>query len=175
MDITHFILDDHHEQRRLFAMLDQIDPIQTHALDALWQQLGDFLEVHAEAEERHFYPALLRRGEGAGDKPDADAETLDAIKDHNDVRDAVRAVGQHATGSAGWLAAVAAARKANSDHMGEEEREALADFRRHASLQQRHDLGALFACFEAEHRTGVRAKDKDPKTYVQEHQDQGRP
>ena len=26
MDITQLILDDHHEQRRLFAMLEQIDP-----------------------------------------------------------------------------------------------------------------------------------------------------
>ncbi len=31
MDITQLILDDHHEQRRLFAMLEQIDRTDTAA------------------------------------------------------------------------------------------------------------------------------------------------
>jgi hypothetical protein len=44
------------------------------------------------------------------------------------------------------LRALAAA-DPNSDHMGEEEREDLADFRRHASLQVRHDLAVEFATF----------------------------
>ena len=32
MDITQLILDDHHEQRRLFAILEQIDPADTGTL-----------------------------------------------------------------------------------------------------------------------------------------------
>ena len=32
MDITQLILDDHHEQRRLFAILEQIDRGDTKAL-----------------------------------------------------------------------------------------------------------------------------------------------
>ncbi len=169
MDITQLILDDHHEQRRLFALLDQIDPGEVAALHAIWSQLGDFLEVHAAAEERHFYPALLKHGEGADEKPDANAETFDAIKDHNEIRDAIAKVKNHESGSDEWLKAVASARKANSDHMAEEERQGLADIRRHASLQVRHDLGVQFASFEAHHRMGVAAKDKDPKTYIQQH------
>lgn len=169
MDIAQLIVDDHHKQRRLFALLDQVDPADVKSLKAIWSQLGDFLEVHAKAEEQHFYPALLKHGEGAGEKPDAKAETLDAIKDHNEIRDAIAKVGKHEPGSAEWLKAVASARKANSDHMGEEEREALADFRRHASLQLRHDLGVLFASFEARHRMGIEAQDKDPKTYIRKH------
>jgi hypothetical protein len=39
MDITQLILDDHHEQRRRFAILDQIDSADTDALDAVWQWL----------------------------------------------------------------------------------------------------------------------------------------
>lgn len=169
MDITQLILDDHHEQRRLFAMLDEVDPADTTTLAALWDQLADFLEVHAEAEEKHFYPALLHRGKGAGDKFDADAETRDAIKDHNDIRDAVTKVAGQAPGSSGWFDAIAAARKANSDHMGEEERESLADFRRHAPLSLRHALAVAFVRFEARHRMGVQAMDKDPDSYIQRH------
>ena len=167
MDITQLILDDHHEQRRLFAILEQVDRGDTKALAAIWARLSAFLEVHAEAEERHFYPALLHVGSGAGGKPSADDETEDAIKDHNEIRDAVAAVGRHALGSDAWFAAVADANKANSEHMGEEEREGLTDFRGHADLALRHQLAVVFATFEARHFAGVTPVDKDPKTYVE--------
>jgi hypothetical protein len=167
MDITQLILDDHHEQRRLFAILEQIDRADTKALGAIWARLAAFLEVHAEAEERHFYPALLRVGTGAGGKPNADDETEDAIKDHNEIRDAVAEVARHALGSDGWFAAVAGANKANSEHMGEEEREGLADFRGNADLAARHQLAVAFATFEARHFAGVTPVDKDPKAYVE--------
>lgn len=58
------------------------------------------------------------------------------------------------------------AREANSDHMGEEKREALADFRRHAGLTERHDIAVAFAAFEAEHAGGIDANDKDPERYI---------
>ena len=51
MDITQLILDDHHEQRRLFAILEEIDPADTGILEAIWARLSAFLEVHAAAEE----------------------------------------------------------------------------------------------------------------------------
>ncbi len=167
MDITQLILDDHHEQRRLFSILDQVDRADTRTLSAIWSRLSAFLEIHAEAEERIFYPALLRVGEGAGGKQDAADETEHAIRDHNKIRDAVAAVDKFALGSAGWFAAVAAANKENGDHMAEEEREGLTDFRRTAELGMRHDLAIEFVAFEAEHFTGVKAVDKDPKAYVE--------
>ena len=166
MDITQLILDDHQEQRRLFAILEQVDRSNRDALTAIWGRLAAFLEVHAEAEERHFYPMLLKVGTGAGGRPNADAETVDAIKDHNEIRDAVAQVAGREVGGDAWLAAVAAANKANSDHMAEEEREGLADFRDNADVQLRHDLAVAFATFEASHFAGVPAVDKDPERYV---------
>jgi hypothetical protein len=169
MDITQLILDDHHEQRRLFAMLEEIDRDDAPTLKAIWKRLAAFLETHAAAEEEHFYPALLRLGKGTGGKTTPEDETEDAIHDHNEIRDSVAAVRGHEAGTNGWYDAIAAANKANSDHMGEEEREGLADFRRHAELQVRHDLAVAFAAFEAVHITGVDARDKDPKAYIAEH------
>jgi hypothetical protein len=174
MDITQLILDDHFEQRRRFAMLEQLDPGDTAALGAVWSRLAVFLEVHAAAEEQIFYPELLKAGlaagagggDGAGGRQTVEAETLDAIHDHNDIRDAVLAVAGHEAGSAGWYAAVAAANEANSDHMGEEEREGLTYFRRHAGLRLRHDLAVAFAAFEARNFAGVPVVDKDPEAYV---------
>ena len=54
MDITQLILDDHHEQRRLFAILEQIDRSDTDTLGAVWSRLAAFLELHAAAEEELF-------------------------------------------------------------------------------------------------------------------------
>ena len=169
MDITQLILDDHHEQRRLFSILDQMDRNDTRALGAIWGRLAAFLEIHAEAEEQVFYPALLHVGKGAGGKADAEDETEHAIRDHNKIRDAVAAVGKHPVGSPAWFAAVAAANKENGDHMAEEEREGLTDFRRTATLEARHKLAAAFAAFEATHFAGVKPVDKDPKAYVEAH------
>jgi hypothetical protein len=150
-------------------MLEQIDRADTASLAAVWKRLAAFLETHAEAEELHFYPALLEVGRGAPGHGSAEDETLDAIGDHNDIRDAVAAVARHEVGSDPWFAAVAAANKANGDHMAEEEREGLTDFRVHATLERRHELAVAFAAFETSHVTGVKPVDKDPQEYVEEH------
>ena len=36
MDITQLILDEHAQQRSLFAQIDSIDPKDTEALTAIW-------------------------------------------------------------------------------------------------------------------------------------------
>jgi hypothetical protein len=168
VDITQLILDDHHEQRRLFAILEQIDQADTATLSAVWGRLSAFLELHAAAEEEIFYPELLKVGVEAGTVDREESETIDAIHDHNEIRDAIGAVAGQRVGSDGWYAAVAAANLANSDHMAEEEREGLTDFRRLAGLALRHDLAVAFAAFEATHFAGVPPVDKDPVSYVRE-------
>ena len=168
MDITQLILDDHHEQRRLFAILEQVGRADTEALSALWSRLASFLELHAAAEEEIFYPELLRVGLAARRASGVEGETLDAIHDHNEIRDAIAEVARHPVGSDAWFAAVGAANLANSDHMAEEEREGLTDFRRLAGLQRRHQLAVAFAAFEARNFAGVPAVDKDPASYVRE-------
>ena len=64
---------------------------------------------------------------------------------------------------------------ANGDHMAEEEREGLTDFRREASLQLRHDLAVAFTAFEARHFAGIQPVDKDPAAYVRQAERSGRP
>jgi hypothetical protein len=168
VDITELILDDHHEQRRLFAIVEQIGRADLGSLGAVWSRLGVFLELHAAAEEAIFYPALLKAGLAARRQASTEAETLDAIGDHNEIRDAVIGVAQCQVGTTEWFEAVGAANLANSDHMAEEEREGLTDFRRLASLQQRHDLAVAFTAFQARNYSGVPVIDKDPQAYIRE-------
>src|SRR5437588_6666324 len=129
-DITVLIRADHDWFREQFARLDSLRaqaPVNNSALERVWRPLADKLDVHAYIEEKIFYPQLLKRGGG-----DAEGETLDAIGDHNDIRDGVREANAAAPGSEQWWAAVGRTREANDDHMGEEEREGLSDFRRNA-------------------------------------------
>ena len=91
------------------------------------------LELHAAAEEAIFYPALLQVGLAAKRKTGVEEETLDAIGDHNEI-------GTRWPRSRGTRSAPTVVRRgrraklANSDHMAEEEREGLTDFRRWAQL-----------------------------------------
>jgi hypothetical protein len=166
VDITQLILDDHHEQRRLFAILEQVEPSDRDTLRAVWGRLAAFLELHAEAEEEIFYPQLLQVGTSARRTGQVEEETVDAIHDHNEIRDAVAQAALHPVGTDEWYAAVTQANIANSDHMAEEEREGLTDFRHLASLQRRHDLAVAFIRYETEHYRGVPPVDKDPEGYV---------
>ena len=166
-DITQLILDEHTWFRQQFAELDDLqaqDPLDVAAVRRVWEPLAAKLDVHAIAEERIFYPQLLRVGE------DPEDETLDAIGDHNDIRDAVHDAARHPLGTEAWWAAVGAAREANDEHMGEEEREGLADFRLHAPSGLRDALGVQFAEFLAAHpgTAGLDVSDKDPEGYVQQ-------
>lgn len=171
MDITEVILNDHHDQRRMFALLEQMNDASAADLAAVWERLRILLEVHAKAEEVLFYPELLALGTGAGGKDSPEDETTDAIHDHNEIRDAIAEVSHQETGSPGWWSAVAKVNEVNGDHMGEEEREGLTDFRRHASLELRHTLALAFCAFEAAHAGGIDGQDIDPNRYVKQHED----
>jgi hypothetical protein len=170
MDITELILDDHRELRRLFSLLEEIDAGDTRALTAVWGRLRTLLDTHAEAEERHFYPRLMEIGRGANDAPSAADETRDAIEDHNKIRDTAAAVDKHPVGTRQWFDALGEANLANSHHMAEEERQGLTDFRRQASLEERHSLGVRFIAFEMRHLDGVEPVNKDADEYVARHQ-----
>lgn len=165
-DITDLIRADHTWFRDQFAALDALradDSQNASGIQDVWVPLANRLELHAIAEENIFYPQLLRLGQD-----DPDAETLDAIGDHNDIRDGLHDAARHSLGSADWWGAVGRARAANDEHMAEEEHEGLADFRVHASDVLREELGQQFIRYFATHRTidGVDISDKDPQTYV---------
>ena len=165
-DITELILADHQTFRDAFVRLDDLsvrnDP---NELARAWQPLADLLDVHAIAEEEIFYPQLLRKVDDVQD------ETLDAVGDHNDIRDGVHAASRERVGSEAWWAAVRGTRITNDEHIAEEEREGVAYFRREVDTGLRDELGQRFLEFKAAHPTarGLDTSDKDPEEYVQEH------
>ncbi len=145
-DITSLIMDDHEWFRRQFAALD--DAREESELSAVWKPLAARLQTHAEAEEAIFYPHLLKRA-------DKDrGETKDALQDHNKIRRAVADAKAQDIGSRSWSEAVDRTRTENSNHLAEEENKVLPDFRKHASLPLRNQLGFQWLRFYADHPAG---------------------
>ncbi len=171
-DIIELIYADHDWLRRQFFRLD--DARTPEELAAIWDVLGTRLDTHAEAEETVFYPALLRHGgedDPGNPEGDPEDETEDAITDHNEIRDAVREANRHEVGSDEWFAAVFKARSENGEHLDEEEREAMPDFIKSASLELRHELGMKWLQFYAQHQAGqgIDGTDKDAGEYIEQH------
>jgi hemerythrin HHE cation binding domain-containing protein len=161
--VTDLIRMDHDWFRGKFAALEGArgDP---DAVPTLWKELSDCLEVHAVAEETLFYPRLLK------DDKDSVDDTEDAIRDHNEIRDAIRDAEAHPIGTEAWWKAVDDANKANTEHMEEEEEGPLREFDEAASAGEQRDVAAAFAAFERDHagRRGISTEDKDPERYIEE-------
>ena len=105
---------------------------------------------------------MLRRG-----SDQAPAETVDAIGDHNDIRDAITAASGVEPASDAWWDALLECRKSNDDHLAEEERDVIPDFRAHTEPALRTRLGEQWLTFRTEHPTasGI-GDDIDPQEYV---------
>lgn len=171
-DIIELVYADHDWLRRQFFALD--DAKTKQELAAIWDQLSTRLDAHADAEEKVFYPALLKHGgrdDPGNPEGDPEDETEDAITDHNAIRAAIRRSRDLEPGSPKWFEAVTDARKENGEHLEEEEREALPDFIKSASLELRHELGMSWSQFYARHDTteGIDNTDKDADDYIAEH------
>lgn len=162
-DIDVLILSEHESFRRSLAEVEQLtDPEQ---LAARWQELADRLEVHASGEEVIFYPELLR------EVGDSEGDTEHAVKDHNEIREAVRAVAGHEVGSDSWWQTFRTAREVTAEHLDEEERDVLPPFRDSVDQDTRNELGMRWLAFHEEHdrAEGLTGGDKDPARYVEEH------
>jgi iron-sulfur cluster repair protein YtfE (RIC family) len=156
-EITALVMSEHEAFRRAFADLEQADDLAT-----AWTELADRLEVHAVAEERLFYPVLAHEADDGVD----DGKT--AVREHNDIRQAVRDVGDHEVGSEPWWDAVGTAQQVNGDHMAEEEREFMPEFKQSVDAQRRDDLGMEWLKLhdEHDHARGLSGDDADPEAVV---------
>jgi hypothetical protein len=161
--VTDLIRKDHDWFRAQFAAVENARG-QLDSLTGVWSELAARLETHAAAEEALFYPRLLK------DDSDAVDDTEDAIRDHNDIRDAIRDAGEHPVGDDGWWKAVDACNKANTEHMEEEEEGPLREFDDAATSAEQREVADSFAAFETEHAgaRGISLEDKDPEQYIED-------
>ena len=161
-DIDTLILGEHEVFRREFARLEGLEGDE---LGQAWQRLAEQLEVHAAGEEAVFYPHVVRK------LPDGESDTEHALHDHNEIREAAQAVAEQEVGTEAWWEAVRTTQEANSEHMAEEERDILGDFKERIDSAQRGELGMAWLQFHEEHdrAAGLSGEPEDPQAYVEEH------
>ena len=162
-DITEMILDDHDWFRRQFLHLADLRD-QPEEAEKVWDSLAIQLEIHASAEEEHFYPSMARRADD-----DEASATEDAVGDHDEIRAGTEKARHATVGSQEWWDAIDETDKANNHHMSEEESDDLAPFRKVTSLAFRQELGAKFEQFKVEHAEGrgLSFEQKDAEEYVE--------
>ena len=163
-DIDVLILSEHDAFRRAFTEIEALASDDAE-LGRRWTELADQLEVHAAGEEQVFYPELLQEVD------DAEDDTEHAVKDHNEIRDAVRAVADHEVGTDAWWEAFRAAREATTEHLEEEEHDVLPPFREGVDSEKRNALGMKWLQFHEQHdgARGLSGDDVDPEAYVEAH------
>ncbi len=113
------------------------------SLAPVWRRLAGVLDIHAEAEQEIWFPALF------GHSHEQDAQIREAIADHDDIREAAREAALHPVASAAWSRAVVAVLRLTPDHIAREENGPLAIFARRAAPELRHELGRQWAAFTA--------------------------
>ena len=160
LDITVLIEREHGAIRRQFEAIEPGSDLRE--LDRAWTALAELLEVHASGEETLLYPKLARAAD------DGVEEAVHAVRDHNEIRDSVRAVGSHDVGSEGWWQAFRTAREVNEEHLQEEERDALPSFRDSTDKSRREDLGRQWVEYHEEHvgAQGLSGDDADPDDVI---------
>lgn len=165
-DITTLVLSEHEAFRRAFAEIETLRD-QPEQAGERWRELADQLEVHAAGEEEVFSPHLLQQVD------DSAGDTEHAVNDHNEIRDAARAVDGHEVGSDAWWEAFTVAREATGDHLGEEEQDVLPPFEEQVGAELREELGMRWLAFHEQHdrAKGLSGEDVDPQGYVEEHAD----
>lgn len=135
-DVVDLILDDH----RLFEDLLRRLRDQTEDRFALRAALADVLVAHAEAEEQHVYPTLVRKD--AIDDEDAEH----GEREHDEGHEALLALLEvDDVSSEEFGEALEELTKALAHHLDEEEREILNPARTDVADATRADLGRRFA------------------------------
>lgn len=115
MDLFQLIRHDHQKAKRLFERLAETAG-GTQSRPRLFAELKHELELHAEVEEKYFYPAL----QGHDEAKDLIRE---ALEEHSDVKEALAALDQGDNESDSWADRLDELREDVEHHVEEEETE----------------------------------------------------
>lgn len=110
---------------------------------AVWADLADLIEVHADAEEEICHLPMY------GTSPRGLAMIEEAVADLDDIREALRDTALQPPCSPGWWRAVAAALAGCAEHCDRQERGIIADFQQHADRPLREQLADQWLAFTA--------------------------
>lgn len=146
MDAIELLKQDHKKVEKIFADMDKKD-----ARAKLFPELDRELSVHAEIEEKIFYPATKEA------EPTRDL-VLESIEEHKQIKMVLADLEQADKSTDVWAAALKVLKEDVMHHVGEEEDELFPKVRKVLSKQQLEDLGTRMEELKMQLLTAVKAR-----------------
>jgi hemerythrin superfamily protein len=129
MDAIQLLKDDHKKVEKIFSDMEGKENRQR-----LFPELDRELSVHAEIEEKVFYPATKEA------EPTRDL-VLESIEEHKQIKMVLADLEQTDKTTEEWGAALKVLKEDVMHHVGEEENELFPKVKKVLSKQQLEDLG----------------------------------
>ena len=146
MDAIELLKQDHKKVEKIFADMHKKD-----ARAKLFPELDRELSVHAEIEEKIFYPATKEA------EPTRDL-VLESIEEHKQIKMVLADLEQADKSTDVWAAALKVLKEDVMHHVGEEEDELFPKVRKVLSKQQLEDLGRRMEELKMQLLTAVKAR-----------------
>jgi len=146
MDAIELLKEDHKKVEKIFSAMEKNENRQK-----MFPELDRELSVHAEIEERIFYPAT-REAEPTRDL------VLESIEEHKQIKMVLADLEQTDMTTDVWGAALKVLKEDVMHHVGEEEDELFPKVRKVLSEQQLEDLGTRMEQLKMQLLTAVQAR-----------------
>ncbi|MDQ6713458.1 MAG: hemerythrin domain-containing protein [Candidatus Dormibacteraeota bacterium] len=146
MDAVELLKEDHKKVEKIFAAMEKKEDRKK-----LFPELDRELSVHAEIEEKIFYPATKEA------EPTRDL-VLESIEEHKQIKMVLSDLEQTDKHTDVWAAALKVLKEDVMHHVGEEEDELFPKVRKVLSKQQLEDLGTRMEELKMQLLAAVKAR-----------------
>lgn len=133
MDLYQMLIQDHREVDNLFEKIEKSGENAKKTRQQLFDKLRQELELHTQVEEKIVYPDFQKH---AGVK----GFIGEALEEHSEVKQMLRAIGRMEPGAADWSARIAELKKAVTHHVHEEEQQVFPAARKEIGQDEESDL-----------------------------------
>ncbi|TMF07845.1 MAG: hemerythrin domain-containing protein [Chloroflexi bacterium] len=147
MDAIQLLKDDHKKVEKIFSDLEN----KRDDRRALFPELDRELTIHAEIEEKIFYPAAK------GAEPTRDL-VLESIEEHRQIKMVLADLEQTDMRTAQWAADLKVLKEDVMHHVGEEENDLFPKVKKVLSEEQLEDLGTRMEEMKVELVEAVRGR-----------------
>jgi len=146
MDAIELLKEDHQRVEKIFSAMEKKENRQK-----MFPELDRELSVHAEIEEKIFYPATKEA------EPTRDL-VLESIEEHKQIKMVLADLEQADMTTDVWGAALKVLEEDVMHHVGEEENELFPRVRKVLSKEQLQDLGARLEELKMQLMTAIQAR-----------------
>lgn len=143
MNIFEALREDHDRQRELLDKLMETSG-DTQERDKLFKALKDELQVHADAEERHFYKPLI-------DSDLTQDKARHSIAEHHEIDELIDTLEETEYSSPAWLTYAKQLKEQVEHHLDEEEHEVFQMAGKVLSDTQKKSLATTYRKYMNEH------------------------